>query len=47
MHTPVLLEEAMHWLNVRTGHVYVDATAGAGGHLRGINYGERLRVAML
>ncbi len=31
-HIPVMAEEAVYWLNVRPGGVYVDATAGAGGH---------------
>jgi 16S rRNA (cytosine1402-N4)-methyltransferase len=33
-HIPVLLEEAVDLLNVKPQHTYVDATAGAGGHLR-------------
>ncbi len=35
-HFPVLLETGVDLLNVRAGHVYVDATAGAGGHLKRI-----------
>lgn len=31
-HVPVLLEEAMEFLNVRPGGVYVDATLGLAGH---------------
>ena len=31
-HVPVLLEEALEYLNVRPGGVYVDATLGLGGH---------------
>lgn len=31
-HLPVMLEEALHWLNLRPGRLYVDATLGAGGH---------------
>jgi len=31
-HTPVLLEEVLEWLRIRPDGVYVDATAGAGGH---------------
>ncbi len=31
-HTPVLLEEAMEYLKVRPGGVYVDATLGLAGH---------------
>jgi 16S rRNA (cytosine1402-N4)-methyltransferase len=33
---PVLLEEALQLLDVRPGKLYVDATAGGGGHLRAI-----------
>ena len=32
MHVSVLPDEAMTWLNIRGDGVYVDATAGAGGH---------------
>ncbi len=31
-HVPVLLEEALEYLNVRSGGVYVDATLGLAGH---------------
>jgi 16S rRNA (cytosine1402-N4)-methyltransferase len=31
-HVPVLAEAAVEWLNVRPEGIYVDATAGAGGH---------------
>ena len=31
-HVPVLADEAIHWLAPRPGGIYVDATAGAGGH---------------
>ncbi len=31
-HTPVLLDEAMRYLSVVEGGVYIDCTAGAGGH---------------
>ncbi len=32
LHVPVLLEEALEYLNVRPGGVYVDTTLGLGGH---------------
>jgi len=35
-HTPVLYREALDWLAVRPGGVYVDATLGGAGHTRGI-----------
>lgn len=31
-HTPVLLETAINYLNVLSGHKYIDATLGGGGH---------------
>ena len=31
-HTPVLLEEALHFLDPRKGGTFIDATVGAGGH---------------
>ena len=31
-HTPVLLNEVLHWLRIRPEGTYVDATVGAGGH---------------
>ena len=31
-HTPVLLREVLEWLQVKPDGIYVDATAGAGGH---------------
>ncbi len=35
-HTPVLLKEVIGLLNVKKGGLYIDATAGEGGHLRAI-----------
>jgi 16S rRNA (cytosine1402-N4)-methyltransferase len=32
IHVPVLLKEAIHFLNVRRGGSYIDATVGLGGH---------------
>ena len=32
LHTPVLLEEVLHWLRIRPEGMYVDATVGTGGH---------------
>jgi 16S rRNA (cytosine1402-N4)-methyltransferase len=31
-HTPVLVEETIHWLAMKPGGLYVDATVGLGGH---------------
>jgi len=31
-HTPVMLDEVLEWLGIRTDGFYVDATLGAGGH---------------
>lgn len=35
-HVPVMLNETLEFLNIRPGLTYIDATAGAGGHLREI-----------
>lgn len=35
-HQPVLLQEAIRWLNVQAGKWYLDATFGRGGHTRAI-----------
>ena len=45
MHIPVLTREVVEWLAVRSESVYVDATAGAGGHARAIL--ERLTTGRL
>lgn len=35
-HTPVLLEEVVHWLRIRPEGTYLDATVGLGGHAEAI-----------
>src|SRR5215469_17254204 len=35
-HVPVLLDEVLEYLNVRSGGVYCDATVGLAGHSSGI-----------
>ncbi len=35
-HVPVLLQDAIRYLNVRAGGTYVDATLGLGGHATAI-----------
>ena len=35
-HTPVLLEEVLHYLNPQSGGHFIDATLGAGGHAAAI-----------
>ncbi len=32
LHTPVLVDEILQWLQIRPDGIYVDATAGTGGH---------------
>lgn len=44
-HVPVLIHEAVHWLNVQQSGTYVDATVGAGGHAEAIV--ERLGNGLL
>lgn len=36
LHTPVLLEEVIHFLAIKPNGVYVDATVGCGGHAEAI-----------
>src|SRR6476620_1742665 len=36
MHIPVMVSEVLEYLAIRPNGVYVDATAGMGGHLREI-----------
>ena len=36
LHTPVLLDEVLHFLNPKPGGRFIDATLGAGGHTRAI-----------
>jgi 16S rRNA (cytosine1402-N4)-methyltransferase len=35
-HIPVLLDEVIHYLNIKEDGVYVDCTFGGGGHSMGI-----------
>lgn len=44
-HVPVLLEEVLQWLNVRPDGIYVDATAGLGGHTAAI--AQRLTTGLV
>ena len=32
LHTPVLVDEILHWLQIRADGIYIDATTGTGGH---------------
>lgn len=42
LHRPVMLEEVIASLNIKTNGRYVDCTLGLGGHTRGIlNYGDK------
>jgi 16S rRNA (cytosine1402-N4)-methyltransferase len=45
-HTPVLVQETIHWLAIKPGGFYVDATVGLGGHaieiVRRLGAGGRL-----
>src|ERR1700757_222757 len=44
-HTPVLLDEVLEWLDVKPDGIYIDATAGAGGHSAAI--AARLKTGKL
>ncbi|HYL10710.1 MAG TPA: 16S rRNA (cytosine(1402)-N(4))-methyltransferase RsmH [Candidatus Acidoferrales bacterium] len=44
-HTPVLLEEVLHWLEVKSDGTYLDATVGSGGHAASI--AQRLSTGRL
>jgi 16S rRNA (cytosine1402-N4)-methyltransferase len=44
-HTPVLLEEVLHWLEVKSDGTYLDATVGSGGHAAAI--AQRLSAGRL
>ena len=35
-HAPVLVEEVLHWLDVKSGKRFIDGTAGGGGHTEAI-----------
>lgn len=45
MHVPVMLSECLEYLNVRPEGIYLDATAGLGGHSRAI--AQRLTTGLL
>src|ERR1700682_537775 len=45
MHYPVLLDEALDYLAIQPDGIYVDATAGLGGHTRAI--AERLTTGLV
>ena len=45
LHTPVLLDEVLHWLRIRPEGKYLDATVGTGGHA--IEIARRLTVGRL
>ncbi|MGB0034636.1 MAG: 16S rRNA (cytosine(1402)-N(4))-methyltransferase RsmH [Candidatus Acidiferrales bacterium] len=45
LHTPVLVEEILHWLRIRPEGTYVDATVGTGGHA--IEIARRLTTGRL
>jgi len=46
MHTPVLLEESIKGLNLRSGNIFIDGTIGSGGHSEYVckQYGNQVLI---